>query len=161
MPRDIGGARALAARDKHEFEKWAITLIPDARPFRGGKKGADTGIDGIVYLRTGKTATEKAIVEVKGGGVGVDQVHKLKSVIEREKAIIGLFLTLNEPTRPMVAEAAAAGFVDNDMGTFPRLQIFTIEELLNGARPRLPVVDTGTFKKARREERDVQSELDL
>jgi len=161
VPRDIGGARALAAKDKHEFEKWAITLIPDARPFRGGRKGADTGIDGIVYLRTGKSATEKAIVEVKGGSVSVDQVHKLKSVIEREKAIIGLFLTLNEPTRPMVAEAAAAGFVDNDMGTFPRLQIFTIEALLSGARPRLPVIDTGTFRKAKREDRTTQNELDL
>ena len=161
VPKDLGGARALADKDKHEFEKWAITLIPDARPFRGGKKGSDTGIDGIVYLRTGKNETEKAIIEVKGGGVTIDQVHKLKSVIEREKAIIGLFLTLSEPTRPMVAEAAAAGFVETDMGRFPRIQILTVEELLDGARPRLPVIDTGTFKKARREERTQQGELEI
>ncbi len=75
VPKDLGAARDLAERDKHEFEKWAITLIPDAQPFRGGKKGADTGIDGIVYLRTGKTQTDKAIIEVKGGGVSVDQIH--------------------------------------------------------------------------------------
>ncbi|MDP2620375.1 MAG: DNA methyltransferase [Hyphomicrobiales bacterium] len=165
VPKDIGGARALAEKDKHEFENWAITLIPDAQPFRGGQKGADTGIDGIVYLRTGKSKTDKAIIEVKGGGVSVDQVHKLKSVIERENAIVGLFLTLREPTRPMVAEAASAGFVEIDMGTgaarFPRLQIVTVEELLNGARPHLPIIDSTAFRKARREERKTQEELDL
>ena len=68
VPKAISAARDLALRDKHEFEKWAITLLPDAQPFRGGRKGADTGIDGIVYLRTAKSQTDKAIVEVKGGG---------------------------------------------------------------------------------------------
>jgi len=142
----------------------AITLIPDAQPFRGGQKGADTGIDGIVYLRTGKSKTDKAIIEVKGGGVSVDQVHKLKSVIERENAIIGLFLTLKEPTRPMVAEAASAGFVEIDVAEskrFPRLQILTIDELLNGVRPHLPIIDSTAFRKARREERKTQEELDI
>ena len=38
VPKDIGAARKLAEAEKHEFEKWAITLIPDAQPFRGGKK---------------------------------------------------------------------------------------------------------------------------
>jgi site-specific DNA-methyltransferase (adenine-specific) len=152
VPKDIGAARDLAARDKHEFEKWAITLIPDAQPFRGGKKGADTGIDGIVYLKTGKTQTDKAIIEVKGGGTTVDQIHKLKSVIEREKALVGIFITLNEPTKPMKAEAAAAGFAETDYGRVPRIQILTIEGLLNFSESaRLPVVDSSAFKKAPKE----------
>ncbi|MCP3679323.1 MAG: site-specific DNA-methyltransferase, partial [Gammaproteobacteria bacterium] len=67
----------------------------------------------------------------KGGGVSVDQIHKLKSVIEREKAIIGLFITLKKPTRPMIAEAAAAGFVETPTGQIPRIQIMTIEGILN------------------------------
>ena len=54
--------RALADKDKHEFQKWAITLIPDAQPWNGGRKGADTGIDGIVYLRTGKDKGQRAII---------------------------------------------------------------------------------------------------
>lgn len=152
VPKDIGAARDLAARDKHEFEKWAITLIPDAQPFRGGKKGADTGIDGIVYLKTGKTQTDKAIIEVKGGGTTVDHIHKLKSVIEREKALVGIFITLNEPTKPMKAEAAAAGFAETDYGRVPRIQILTIEGLLNFSESaRLPVVDSSAFKKAPKE----------
>jgi site-specific DNA-methyltransferase (adenine-specific) len=162
VPKDISAARDLAARDKHEFEKWAITLIPDAQPFRGGRKGADTGIDGIVYLRTAKSTTEKAIVEVKGGGVSVDQIHKLKSVIEREKAMIGLFVTLNPPTRQMISEAANAGFVETDNGRYQRIQILTIEGILDFREvPRLPVIDSGGFKKAPKEKAAGQGRLDV
>lgn len=157
VPKDIGAARDLAARDKHEFEKWAITLIPDAQPFRGGKKGSDTGIDGIVYMRTEKNRTDKAIVEVKGGGVSVDQIHKLKSVIEREKALTGIFVTLNPPTRPMIAEAAAAGFAETVFGRIPRIQILTIEGLLDYREvARLPAIDSSSFKKAPKEKRQDQ-----
>ena len=165
VPKDFGSAEKLAAQDKHEFQKWAITLIPDAQPWKGGQKGADTGIDGIVYLRTGKAKTDKAIVEVKGGEtVGVDFVHKLKSVIEREKALCGLLVALRKPSKQAQTEAASAGFVEVDMGTgtarFPRIQILTIEGLLAGTEhPRLPIVDSTVFKKAKREEKKTQGEL--
>jgi site-specific DNA-methyltransferase (adenine-specific) len=162
VPRDIAAARDLAARDKHEFEKWAIALIPDAQPFRGGRKGADTGIDGIVYMRTEKNKTERAIVEVKGGGVSVDQIHKLKSVIERENALCGLFVTLEKPTKPMIAEAAAAGFADTAFGRIPRLQILTVEGILEHREfPRLPAVDASAFKKAPKETKSTQGDLGL
>jgi len=158
VPKDIGAARDLAARDKHEFEKWAITLIPEAQPFRGGQKGADTGIDGIVYMRTEKNRTDKAIIEVKGGGVSVDQIHKLKSVIEREKALTGIFITLNPPTRQMVSEAAAAGFAETQFGRIPRIQILTVEGLLNYTESaRLPAVDSSAFRKAPREKTQDQA----
>jgi len=163
VPRDIGAARALADKDKHEFEKWAISLIPDAQPFRGGKKGADTGIDGIIYLKTGASKTDKAIVEVKGGGVSVDQIHKLKSVIEREKAIVGVFVTLNEPTKPMIKEAAAAGFEETQWGRIPRIQILTIDGILSHREfARLPGADPVGFRKAKRETKKAdQGKLDL
>ena len=167
VPKDFGSAEALAARDKHEFQKWAITLVPDAQPWRGGRKGADTGIDGIVYLRTAKTRTDRAIVEVKGGEkVGVDVVHKLKSVVEREKALLGMLIALRPPSQQARTEATSAGFAEIDMGTgtarFPRIQILTIEGLLTGTEhPRLPIVDSTVFKKARREERGGQGDLGL
>ena len=151
IPKTIDAARNLAERDKNEFEKWAVTLIPDAQPYKTGK-GADGGIDGIVYMRTEKNRTDKAIIEVKGGGVTDDQIHKLKSVIEREKALCGLFITLKEPTRQMVAEAAAAGFADTQFGRIPRIQILTIEGLLaNTEFARLPAIDSSVFKKAPKE----------
>ena len=85
-----------------EFEKWALSLIA-AQPGNLGKKGADKGIDGNIYF--GKT--HRAIVSVKAGdNVGVGMIRDLRGVIERERAEIGIFLTLTEPKKTMVAEAA-------------------------------------------------------
>ena len=152
VPKTVDAARDLAGRDKNEFEKWAVSLIPGAQPYRTGQ-GADGGIDGIVRLKLGKSEYGKAIVEVKGGGVTVDQVHKLKSVIEREKALTGIFVTLNDPTKKMVAEAASAGFEETAFGRVPRIQIVTIEDILERYKlPRLPGVDEAvSFKKAPKE----------
>lgn len=163
VPQDFEAAKDLATRDKNEFEKWAVSLIPGAVPYRTGK-GADGGVDGIVRLKLSKSDYGKAIVEVKGGGVSVDQIHKLKSVVEREKALTGVFVTLNEPTKPMVAEAAAAGFAETEhFGRVPVVQIITIREILESYKlPRLPGVDEdASFKKAPKEKQAGQGTLDL
>lgn len=163
VPQDFEAAKDLASRDKNEFEKWAVSLIPGAVPYRTGK-GADGGVDGIVRLKLSKSEYGKAIVEVKGGGVSVDQIHKLKSVVEREKALTGVFVTLNEPTKPMVAEAAAAGFAETEhFGRVPVIQIITIREILESYKlPRLPGVDEdASFKKAPKEKQAGQGTLDL
>ena len=83
----------------------------------------------------------------------VAMVRDLGHVIEREKASLGLFVTLAEPTRPMKEEAIKAGFYDQErFGTeYPKLQILTIEALMSGTeRPRYPDLSLGrsTFKKA-------------
>lgn len=152
LPQDIDGARELFAEDPHAFQLWAVSLIPDAQPWKGGKKGADTGIDGQVFLRTGKSDSHRAMISVKGGKhVGVAMVRDFAHVIDREKALQGFFLTLTPPTRDMETEAVKAGFVDTDLGRFRKLQILTIEQLLTGKRPEMPFVDSSAFKKAKRE----------
>ena len=160
-PQDIGGARALADADKHEFEKWALSLI-DATPGNQGKKGADGGLDGNRYF--GKT--NRAVVSVKGGkNVGVGMVRDLDSVVNRTGADVGILLTLTPPTRNMVSEAAAAGQFELDgFAPVPRIQIVTIEDALNlrDRAVRLPAVRSDTFKKAAREEdKSAQGKLDL
>ncbi len=97
-PSDLEGARDLAQRDKYQFQWWAISLI-EAQPYGGKKKGADGGIDGLIYFRSDAKTTERAIVSVKGGGVSVPMVRDLKGVLDREKAPIGVFLTLEPPWR--------------------------------------------------------------
>ncbi len=77
---------------------------------------------------------------------------------------MGLFLTLAEPTRPMLTEAAAAGFWETDWGPVPRLQIVTIERLLTSpaAPVRIPMARSDVYRKAAREDRpDRQGNLDL
>lgn len=167
VPQDLSGARDLAKRgreDKNyyfEFEKWALSLI-NAQPGNLSKKGADRGIDGNIYF--GKT--DRAIVSVKAGdNVGVAMIRDLRGVIERENAEIGIFLTLTEPTKPMVAEAAAAGQFDAEgFAPVPRVQIVTIEQALElrDRAVQLPLRRDDNFKKAAREEdKGAQGQLDI
>ena len=153
-PTDIAAARDLAERDKHQFQLWACGLV-NAQPYQGGRKGADRGIDGLLYIEVGKNKTEKVIVQVKGGAhVTRANIATLKGDVVREKAAVGLFITLAEPTREMLREATAAGhFETPHFGAVPKIQILTVEDLLAGKKPQLPDLSRGeqTFKKARTE----------
>ena len=160
-PSDLDGARDLAARDKYQFQWWAVSLI-EAQPYGGKRKGADGGIDGLIYFRSDAKTTERAIVSVKGGGVSVPMVRDLKGVLDREKAPIGVFLTLEPPTRPMEKEAASAGFYTLGKRQYPRLQIITVEQALRGAKPAIPLIDTGAaFKRAAREATGDQAKMEF
>lgn len=159
-PKDLDGAKALAEKDKYQFQWWAVSLV-NAVPFGGKKKGADGGIDGIIYFKPDGKNTEKAIVSVKGGAnVGVPMIRDLAHVIDREKAKIGVFITLVEPTKPMITEAIKAGYYETEYGRYPKLQILTVGELFGGKKPDIPLVDSSSFKKAE-EESKYQNKLDL
>jgi site-specific DNA-methyltransferase (adenine-specific) len=155
-PKDFEGARDLALRDKYQFQWWAVSLV-DAVPYGGKKKGADSGIDGWRYMAAGRNTVARAIISVKGGDhVSVQMLRDLRGVIEREKAEAGLFITLAEPTRPMLEEAAKAGYFDSPFGgkRHPRMQIMTVDSLLKGAKPDLPplAIEAG-FRRAEKEDR--------
>ncbi len=140
-PVDVGGARALAEQDRHQFQYWAMSLL-EAFPREEGKKGADKGVDGVVYFIDGPRRTpHKAIVQVKSGKVSSPLIRDLKGTVEREKAALGLFITLDEPTRDMRAEAVSAGFHHSDLWQrdYPKVQIRTIGQLLEGNQFELPM----------------------
>jgi site-specific DNA-methyltransferase (adenine-specific) len=164
VPQDIHAARDLAARGKyHEFEKWALSLIA-AQPGNFGKKGADRGLDGRLYF--GAKGTTLGIVSVKAGeNIGVSMIRDLKGVLDRERAGVGVFLTLTEPTKPMIAEAASAGLHEEPgFAPVPRLQIVTVEQAmaLRERAVHLPARRDDTFKRAAREEDTTrQTTLDL
>jgi len=147
-PKDLEGAQALAEQDKYQFQWWAVSLV-NAVPYGGKKKGADTGIDGFIYFKPDGKTTEKAIVSVKGGdNVSVAMIRDLAHVVDREKAKIGVFITLAEPTKPMHTEAVKAGFFETSYGKYPKIQLLTIEQLFAGKRPDIPLVDPTAFKKS-------------
>jgi DNA modification methylase len=159
-PKDLASALDLAARDKYQFQWWAVSLV-DARPYGGKKKGADGGIDGILFFRSDKDKTEKALVSVKGGeNVGVGMVRDLIAVVEREKAAVGVLISLAMPTRAMEREAAAAGLFEGPFESVPKIQIITLAELFQGIRPRIPRIDVAaTFRTAAREATGAQGRL--
>ena len=153
VPQDFAGARDLAERDKHQFQLWACALV-NVQPYRGGKKGADQGIDGMGFIEVAKSKTEKVLLSVKGGEhIGASMIRDLKGTVEREKAAIGLFVTLTPPTKPMTTEAASAGHYESPHhGAFARIQILSIQGLLDGTeRPHWPDLSFGeqNFKKAK------------
>ena len=160
-PTDLQGAEALKVISPYQFEWWAVDLV-DARPAKDHKKGADTGIDGYINFFDDKSGQAKqVIVQVKGGYIGVNHVRDLKGVLEREKAPIGALITLREPTRPMLTEAAAAGFYEpkDFPGRYPRLQILTIAELLEHKKILYPEHRVETFAKAERKTKAQQDGL--
>ena len=150
-PKDLDGARALAEQDKYQFQWCAVSLV-NAVPFGGKKKGADSGIDGLIYFKPEGKTTEKAIVSVKGGdNVNVAMVRDLAHVVDCERAKIGVFITLADSTGPMRTEAVKAGYYETIYGKYPKIQILTIAELFEGKQPNIPLVDSASFKKAARE----------
>ena len=153
-PKDLASAQDLARRDKYQFQWWAVSKV-GARPYQGKKKGADGGIDGIVYFTAfdaaGKPRSDRAIVSVKGGTQrGVGMIAELVETIARQNAPIGILILAAPPTREMEARAAAAGFVESYEGV-PRIQILTLAELFAGKRARIPNIDAATFRRAEEE----------
>lgn len=157
-PADLSGAHQLAHDDRYQFQWWALSLI-QARPMgeqsgREGKKGSDRGVDGVIRFVKGVNDYGSAIVQVKSGHVNSAHIRDLKGVLEREKADIGIYITLEESTKDMETEALEAGYFHSDLWQkdYLRIQILTIEELLAGKRPDLPQTppDMGAFKQAER-----------
>ena len=139
-PQDAGSARALWEQDPYQFQFWAVSLL-EAQPQSEQKRGADQGIDGLLYFIDGQKRTpHKIVVQVKGGHVSSPQVRDLKGVVEREQAAMGLFISLDEPTAPMRSEAASGGLFQSDVWQrdFPKIQLRTIGEMLAGSGFDLP-----------------------
>jgi DNA modification methylase len=149
-PTVLSEAASLAADEPYQFQWWALGLV-GARHI-GQKKGADKGIDGrlFFYDRTGGK-THQIILSVKSGNLKPDDVRSLLGVVNRERAVIGVLITLQPPTRPMKADAASAGFyqaVEWNEQRFPRIQILTIADLLAGKEINYPKALNVTFKIA-------------
>jgi hypothetical protein len=148
-PVSVDDAKALAASDPYQFQWWALSLV-HARPAEQ-KKGKDRGIDGRIYFHADTSGDTKSIIlSVKAGHTGPDHVRDLRGTVEREKAAIGVLITMDEPTREMRKEAATGEFYASQWGSHPKIQLLTVGELLAGKGiNRPPDRQTGaTFKKA-------------
>lgn len=151
-PTTVSDAQTLAAEDPYQFQWWSLGLV-NARPVEQ-KKGADRGIDGRIFFHDERQSakTKQIIISVKAGKTSPAHLRDLRGVADREKAAMGLLITMKAPTAPMRKEAASAGFYDSPWGTkHPRIQILTVGELLKGKTIDMPPSqDIRTFKKAPR-----------
>lgn len=138
IPRDEGGARALFAENPFDFERWAVSML-DGTP--NEKQVGDRGIDGRVHFYANEHERGTALVSVKGGkAINPGMVRDLVGTVQRERAELGVLITLTEPTRGMKEEAGKAGSYEHELTgrSFPRIQLVTIADLLAGKRPKMP-----------------------
>jgi DNA modification methylase len=164
IPMDYESAKQLADSDKFAFQDWAISLIGAFPPSGETKKGADRGVDGLILFRERasfdhpRPQLKKILVQVKGGGAGRRDIATLKGDMERDKAPMGVFISLYDPTPEMRREANLAGeYSYSDTAAFPKVQIISIKDWFAGRKPALPSDRINPFKKA--EVRADQGEL--
>lgn len=151
FPRDIASAKELAESTKQgrfKFQDWIIEVM--LRGVSNEKKTADGGYDG--YLTFNKTLTERgsAIIEVKSGTVTIKNLREFIQVVEIEKADIGAFVCFQQNlSNSMLELAKNQGYIENYR--VDKIQIITVEEILEGKEIKLPaLVDNTTFKSAKR-----------
>lgn len=146
-PKDLESARALFNQERdgpYQFQFWVNGELGAQSYGAGatgkGKKGGDTGIDGKLYFRTpGGERLESVIVSVKGGRqLNPSMIRDLESVVRREKAAMGVFVSLEEPKRGMRQEAAKHGVYTYGDTQYPVIQLLTVAEILEGKRPKVP-----------------------
>jgi DNA modification methylase len=163
-PVSVEDAERLRDEDKFQFQAWALGLV-GARPAEV-KRGADKGIDGRIFFQSGEKVGVNAqvIISVKGGHLKADDVRALAGVVEREKAGIGALISFDEPSKKMRTDAASFGFYESPWGKFPRIQLLTIRELMDGARIQYPHHVTGldvTLRRAPKSSKQQDAPMDL
>jgi site-specific DNA-methyltransferase (adenine-specific) len=149
-PKDLSGAKALAHQDRYQFQWWALGLI-GARPVGEQKKGADKGIDGVIrFIDDATSKPKRAVVQVKSGHVHIKDIRELKDVASHDA--MGVFITLEPPTKDMQVEAVSAGVYHSPIWDkdYPKIQLLTIEELSQGKTVDMPpqTQTSVTFAKA-------------
>jgi len=143
-PKDLEGARELANKaDKYQFQWWAVNLVK-ARPYSGKKKGADEGVDGVIYFQDWEKVTDikSIVIQVKSGkNISVKDIRELNTIVENKKAAIGVYITLEKPKSTMIKEAISKGFYNHKLTgrKFFKIQILSIEDIFNGKKIDCPL----------------------
>ena len=150
IPRDLTGAEALFKRSPFEFERWCVMML-DGQP--NEKQVGDRGIDGVIrFPIDAKGNSDRALISVKGGATNPGHVRDLFGTVESQRAAMGVFVTMNSPTKGMIEAANHGGsYIHPANGQrYPKLQIMTVQELLDDNKPNMPTALLPYFQAQRR-----------
>lgn len=139
-PATMPDVETLARKDKHAFQGWALQQA-GIEPFQL-KPGPDRGIDArkVFFDPPGSTQRREIIVSVKGGNLPATCVRDLIGTVQRERAQMGVLITLKPPTKNMVRDAADAPvYRGSDGRLYAGIQILTVQDLLNGHTLEYPL----------------------
>ena len=158
LPKDTASAKRLAQSTEHgrfKFQDWIIETILGG--VHNPKKIADGGWDGHLAFDMPNQKKEIILIEVKSGGVTVKNIREFIHVVSKQKASIGVFVCFeDEVTKPMLLEAKQSGYYNKEMfgSNHDKIQILTVERLLDGDRISMPRIVHTTFKAAEKKEEE-------
>ena len=146
IPIALNEARRLAADNPLDFEAWAVMRVPGLAANSAG--GADSGIDGRGLLLNRPEDHESRTVLAQVDGAQQFRLSKFRDflhVIDREEegspAAIGIYITLDRVTSNAARqEALAAGTIKIGATDYPRLVLWSIEDLFEDQMPNIPVL---------------------
>lgn len=161
LPKDLASAIQLAAKTEGgrlKFQDWIIeTKIGGVH---NPKKTADGGWDGHITFTHG-SGKEIALIEVKSGNVNVKNIREFIHVVNKQKVDLGIFVCFEmQVTDPMRREAKDQGYYRKEIwgNKFDKIQILTVEALLNGENINVPHTQSSTFKIAEEKEDEIDTQ---
>lgn len=138
LPRNIEGAKDLWNRDKYHFQKWAVEQVDG---FVSNKRTSDGGIDGRLYFTQSSMDKNLSsmILEVKGGKtINPSIIRDLRGTMERDNAEMAGLIYLeplsDRKLQNYKQEMAQAGFLELNGVQYPRMQLLSVDEILEGKR---------------------------
>ena len=141
IPKDLESAKKLAKDDPFGFEKWAIHIIPGLAP--NESQVNDGGIDGRGIINDGDSSTDDngVLAQVKSGGFNLSQLRDFLHVIKRDKARLGVYITL-EPITSSMAKSEVANLGKTKIGAteYPRVQLWSLKDYFEDRVVNLPTM---------------------
>ena len=143
VPRNTEGAKDLWERDKYHFQKWAVEEVDG---FVTTRRTADGGVDGRLYFGVpGERDLQSMAVEVKGGkNISIRDLRALRGVLDSDSALMAGLIIMeplgNTKTRNFNKFMAEAGDVEILGVKFARMQMLSVDEMLEGERFHTPGV---------------------
>ena len=139
IPSDMASARKLARERPFDFESWAVTRLTGFAP--NTRQRGDGGVDGrgTLAVKPDDFPSRLALAQVKGGKFNASQFRDFQHVVNRDKAAVGYFVTL-EPVASRTArpEAAAMGEIRIQATRYPRMQLWPIGDYFEDRFPAIP-----------------------
>ena len=143
VPQTVEGAQDLWERDKYHFQKWAVEQVEG---FVTTKRSADGGIDGRLYFAVPHAQDlQNMVIEVKGGAnVSIRDLRALKGVLDYDTALMAGLIVMQPlgatKQRNFDRFMADAGTLEILGIEYPRMQILTVGQILDGERFKTPTV---------------------
>ncbi len=131
-PVDLEQARLLAKTDPIQFQWWILGRV-GARPALHAK-AREPGFDGELFFNDAPHPApgKRVLISVQSSPPHAAYIRALRGALLRERAELGVLLSLDEPTQAIVDEAAQAGRYESQEGSHPRIQIVTAKRIFAG-----------------------------